>query len=335
MKKVINQEAAIVDEMIEGFIAAYSNDYKKVPDVKGITYKHSSPDKVGIVIGGGTGHEPLFIGAAGEGLADGVALGNVFAAPTPDTILEVTKSVDQGKGVLYIYGNYAGDVLNFDVASELAEVEDIDTETVQVTDDVVSAEEKEERRGIAGDMFVLKIAGGAAASGLPLSEVKRLTAKANDNLFSIGVGLSPGTSPGKTEPMFELPEDEIEYGLGIHGEKGIRRSKMKPADELTTELLEELQKVAGLQSDEEVAVLINGLGKTTLMELFIVNRKVQQWCEERNINVYDTDVNSYCTTQDMGGFSITFMKLDDELKKYFDVPAASPYYTRANRGESE
>lgn len=332
MKKIMNSPEQVVEEMIEGFLSAYGKDYQQVEGVKGIVLKEKK-DKVGVVIGGGSGHEPLFLGFVGEGLADGVAIGNVFAAPTPNTVLEVTKAVDSGKGVLYLYGNYAGDVLNFDMAAELAEMEDIEVKTVLVNDDVASAplDRIHDRRGIAGDVIVFKIAGAAANAGLSLEEVARVAQKANDSTRSIGVALSPGSIPDSGKPTFTLPDDEIEFGMGIHGEPGVKRAPLMKADELTDQMLSYLLEDLPFAAGDEVAVLVNGLGSTTLMELMIVNRRVAQVLQERGIAIYDTDINSYCTTQEMGGVSITLTRLDDELKEYYNQPAYSPFYMKKGR----
>ncbi|WP_404455027.1 dihydroxyacetone kinase subunit DhaK [Oceanobacillus kapialis] len=329
MKKVINNPEDVVQEMTEGIMFAYKDSFKKLENVNGII-KRELKDKVAIVTGGGSGHEPLFFGVVGDGLADGVAIGNVFAAPTPNTVQEVAEAVDSGKGVLFIYGNYAGDVLNFDMAAELLEFNDIETTTVTVTDDVVSApvERKDERRGIAGDVFVIKVAGAAAEKGLSLEEVTNVTRKANDHTFSIGVALSPGTIPDSGKPTFTLADDEIELGMGIHGEPGMERTKLLPADQLTDQLMDKLLEESNLNTGDEICVLVNGLGSTTLMELFIVNRRVGKILEEKGIKVHDMDVNNYCTTQEMGGFSISLLKLDDELKEYYDAPANAPYYRK-------
>ncbi len=329
MKKVVNSIESVISEMVEGVIDAYGDFYKKTETNNGLVLKQKK-DKVGILIGGGSGHEPLFFGFVGEGLADGVAIGNVFAAPTPDTVLEVTKAIDSGKGVLYLYGNYAGDVLNFDMAAELTEMEGIKTKTVLITDDVASApkKSKHERRGIAGNVFVFKIVGAASDEGLSLEEVARIASKANDHTGSIGVALSPGSIPGEEKPTFTLGEDEIEFGMGIHGEPGVKRTQMMSADELTDEMLDLLINDMELTEKDEVCVLINGLGSTTLLELFIVNRRVSEILNQKGIEIFDTDVNSYCTTQEMGGFSITLMKLDKELRKYYEAPAYSPYYVK-------
>jgi dihydroxyacetone kinase len=332
MKKIINNPRNVVQEAIEGYMYAYKDSLTKVENVNGIIRKDIN-NKVAIVTGGGSGHEPLFLGFVGEGLADGVAIGNVFAAPTPNTVQDVAKAVDQGKGVLFVYGNYAGDVLNFDMAAELLDFEDIQTRTVLVADDVASApeERKSDRRGIAGDVFVIKIAGAASEKGWSLDEVTRATQKAADQTFSIGVATSPGSIPGETEPPYVLGDNEIELGMGIHGEPGLKRTKLMPADELTDELLEILMEESKIEAGDEVAVYVNGLGSTTLLELLIVNRRVAQVLEEKGITIYDMDVNSYCTTQEMGGFSITFLKLDDELKELYNAPASSPYYNKVEK----
>jgi dihydroxyacetone kinase-like protein len=334
MKKLINSPEHVVEEMIEGFIAAYGRDYVKLEGVNGIVRKNKQ-DKVAIVIGGGSGHEPLFLGYVGEGLADGVAIGNVFAAPTPNTVYEVAKAVDAGKGVLFLIVNYAGDVLNFEMAAELADMDGIQTKIVRVTDDVASApkERIDDRRGIAGALFVYKIAGAAASLGLSLDEVAAIAEKANASIRSVGVALTPGSLPSTGKPTFTLGDDEIEFGMGIHGEPGVKRTNIMKADELTETMMGYILDDLPFQKGDEVCVLINGLGSTTHMELMIVNRKVAQLLRERGISVYDTAMNSFCTTQEMGGVSISLIRMDNELKKYYDHPAHSPYYTKKIRQE--
>lgn len=329
MKKIINLPENCVKETTEGFLAAYGADYEKVPDVAGIRVRQVK-DKTALVIGGGSGHEPMFAFFVGDGLADAAAAGNVFASPDPGTILQTALSVDAGKGILFVYGNYSGDNLNFDMAAELLEDMGIESRTVRVWDDIASApkERIEDRRGIAGDLFVVKIAGAATAAGLNLDEAYRVTQKARDNTFSIGVGLQGATIPGETQPIFTLPDDEMEFGLGIHGEAGIRRMKLMPADEIVTVLVDLLLEDSGIQSGDRVCTYVNGLGSTTMMELHIMNRKLSQLLKERGIDIYDMEVNSYVTTQEMAGASITLMKLDDELKDYYDMPCSSPYYKK-------
>lgn len=329
MKKIINLPEDCVRETAEGFLAAHPTLYEKVPDVAGIRVKNVK-DKTALVIGGGSGHEPMFAFFVGDGLADAAAAGNVFASPDPGTILQTALSVDTGKGVLFVYGNYSGDNLNFDMAAELLEDMGVESRTVRVWDDVASAPKDriEDRRGIAGDLFVVKIAGAATAAGLSLDEAYRVTAKARDNTYSIGVGLQGATIPGEEKPIFTLPDDEVEFGLGIHGEPGIRRMKMMSADEMVTTLVDLLLEDSGIGAGDTVCTYVNGLGSTTLMELHIMNRKLALLLEERGIHVHDMEVNSYVTTQEMAGASVTLLKLDDELRQYYDAPCSSPYYKK-------
>ncbi|WP_302953691.1 dihydroxyacetone kinase subunit DhaL [[Clostridium] scindens] len=330
MKKIINNADDTVMEGLEGFVACYSRYYEQHLEVKGVIARNRRKEKVALVVGGGSGHEPMFSGFVGKGLADAAACGNIFASPDPNTVYETANAVNEGKGVLFVYGNYAGDNLNFDMAEELLNDEGIPTAHVRVWDDVASAPKDriQDRRGIAGDVTVIKVAGAACDTGLSLEEVVRITEKARDNTKSIGIAVSPGQIPGLDKPTFELGEDEMEYGMGIHGEPGIRRTKIQPADVLTEELYRNLMKDAGLLKGDEVCVVINGLGATTNLELAIVYRKVKQLLDKDGIIVYDSDMNNFCTSQGMGGFSITFMKLDDELKIYYDMPCYSPYYAK-------
>lgn len=329
-KKIVNDPSNAVAEMMEGFISAYSSIYEKVPDVNGVLLKNRRKDKVSLVIGGGSGHEPMFSGFVGKGLADAAACGNIFASPDPGTVMATAEAVDNGKGVLFVYGNYAGDNMNFDMAEEFLSDVGIKSDHVRVWDDCASApkERIEDRRGIAGDVFVVKIAGAACDAGLDLNEVKRVAEKARDNLCSIGVATSPGQIPGVEKPTFELADDEIEYGMGIHGEPGIKRTKIRPADELVEVMFDELTKNIDINDGDEVCVLINGLGSTTIMEMSIVYRKVKELLDARGVKIYDSDINSFCTCMEMGGFSISIMKLDDELKKYYDMPCYCPFYAK-------
>ncbi|MED4599963.1 dihydroxyacetone kinase subunit DhaK [Paenibacillus validus] len=334
MKKLINNPERVVDEMIEGFIHAFGNDYTKVDGINGIVLKHKK-DKVGLVIGGGSGHEPLFLGYVGEGLADGAAIGHVFAAPTPSTIQGVAKAVDSGRGVLFLIVNYAGDVLNFEMAAEMLDMEGLTTATVPVYDDVASAppERIHDRRGVAGFLFVLKVAGAAADQGHSLDEVVRIARKASEATRSVSVALSPGTIPGSVKPSFTLADDEIEFGMGIHGEPGIKRTKLMQADELTDNMLDYMLDDLPFASGDEVCVLVNGLGSTTLIELMIVNRRVSRVLAGRGIAIHDTVIGNYCTTMEMGGVSISLIRLDDELKRYYNHPAQSSFYHNMHRQE--
>ena len=329
-KKIINQADDVVSEMMEGFIAAYNRYYEKVGDVNGILYKNHRESQVGLVIGGGSGHDPMFAGFVGRGLADAAACGNVFASPDPGTIMEVGRAVHGGRGVLFIYGNYAGDNLNFDMAEELCRADGMKTAHVRVWDDCASAPKERitDRRGIAGDVFVIKAAGAACDAGLAFDEVVRIAEKARDNINTIGLATSPGTLPGNDKPTFELPDDEVEFGMGLHGEPGIERTKMKPADELVGRMYAELKAEMNLQEGDEVAVLVNGLGSTPLLELNIVYYDLHRLMAADGLRVHDAEVKTYCTCMEMGGFSITMLKLDEELKRYHDAPCYSPYYAK-------
>ncbi|MGE5614998.1 MAG: dihydroxyacetone kinase subunit DhaK [Bacillota bacterium] len=330
MKKIINKSSNVVEEMLSGYLAAYSRYYERVPGQNAIVYKGRRKNKVALVIGGGSGHEPLFIGFVGKGLADAAAAGNIFAAPNPQLIAETAQAVHEGKGVLFIYGNYAGDNMNFDMAEELCQFNDIITAHVKVWDDCASApkERIQDRRGIAGDVYVIKIAGAACDAGLELEEVVRITEKARDNINTIGLATSPGSIPGLDKPTFELGEKEIEFGMGLHGEPGIERTVMKPANELVKRMYSEIKAEMNLKENDEVAVLVNGLGSTTLLELNTVYYELDKLMKEDGLVVHDAEIKSYCTCQEMGGFSITILRLDDELKKYYDAPCFSPYYAK-------
>lgn len=333
MKKIINEADSVVEEMMEGFVGAYSRYYEKHPEVNGVLLKERRKEKVALVIGGGSGHEPMFSGFVGKGLADAAACGNIFASPDPNTVYETAKAVEDGQGVLFVYGNYAGDNLNFDMGEEFLNDDEIKTAHVRVWDDVASAPEErmEDRRGIAGDVFVIKIAGAACDKGMSLEEVKAVTEKARDYTRSIGVALSPGQIPGLDKPTFELGENEIEYGMGLHGEPGIERTQMEPADMLTEKLYHTIKADMKLKSGEKVCVLVNGLGSTTILELSIVYRKLEQMLSADGVSIHDADLNSYCTCQEMGGFSITLMRLDGELEALYDAPCCCPYYAKGDR----
>lgn len=327
-KKIINQPDQCVNEAMEGFLAA-NRDYVQVEDASAIRVREVR-DKPAMIVGGGSGHEPMFGYFVGENLADASVAGSVFTSPDPGSILQAAQAVERGKGLLFVYGNYSGDNMNFDMAAEMLGDMGVTVRTVRVWDDVASAskENYQDRRGIAGNVFVIKIAGAACASGLDLEEAYRVACKARDQVFSIGVGLSGATIPGEERPIFTLEEDEMEYGLGIHGEPGVRRVKLQSADEIAEELVEKLLADSGIQAGDTVCTLVNSLGATTLLELYIINRKLAQLLAEKGILVHDMDVGTYVTSLEMAGASITLMKLDDELRRYYDMPCRSPYYKK-------
>jgi len=322
-KKIINDPYKVVDEMIDGIVLAHHNILKLANNNNRAVIRKDAPikDKVRILIGGGSGHEPAFIGYVGKGLADGAAIGNVFASPSPDPIVDATKEIDGGKGVVYMYGNYAGDIMNFDMAAELCDADGIPVKTVLVTDDIASAsiENKKDRRGVAGDFYVFKIAGAAADKGMNIDEVCRLAEKANENTLSMGVALAPCSLPHTLEPSFVLEKNEMEIGLGIHGEAGVRKGDIKSADEITTELMDLILKE--LDSLSKVSVLVNGLGSTPLMELYIMYKKVNEILNKNKIEIHSSFVGEYVTSLEMNGASITLLKLDEELQPLLENPA--------------
>lgn len=329
-KKIINDPKKVVAEMLDGLVLANDGRIARVPGHAAIVRTDLPESKVAVLIGGGSGHEPLFHGFVGKNMGDGAACGQVFAAPSPDIIVAAAKAVHRGKGVLFLYGNYAGDTMNFDMAAELLEDEDIEVRTVKIADDVAAAppERKYDRRGIAGDLLMIKIAGGAASELETLEDVVRVVEKAGDNVRSIGVAVSAGSIPETGKPTFELADDEIEIGMGAHGEAGVSRQKLLPADAVADQLMDKILNDLPFERGDEVALLINNLGATTMMEMLIVNRRIRQILDERGIKVHRTDVGTWLTVQEMAGFSVTLMRLDDELKRYLDMPAESLGYSR-------
>ncbi|HAA80968.1 MAG TPA: dihydroxyacetone kinase subunit DhaK, partial [Thermoanaerobacter sp.] len=276
----------------------------------------------------GSGHEPAHAGYVGYGMLDAACPGAVFTSPTPDQIYEAIKAVDGGKGVLLIIKNYTGDVMNFEMAREMAQMEGIEVDEVIVNDDVAveNSTWTQGRRGIAGTVFVHKIAGAKAQEGASLQEVKRVAEKVIANVRSMGMALTPCTVPAAGKPSFTLAEDEMEIGIGIHGEPGTHREKIKPADEIVEHLMEKIINDLPYKENDEVAVMINGLGATPLMELYVANRKVAEILESKKIKVYKTYVGEFMTSLEMSGFSITMLKLDEELKTLLDAKADTPAF---------
>ncbi len=326
MKKIINQPANVVDEMLEGLALAYPQYVRRLEGFNVIVRADAPGDKVALISGGGSGHEPSHAGWVGKGMLDAAVAGAVFTSPTPDQIYEAIKAVDAGKGVLLVVKNYTGDVLNFEMAAEMAEADGIEVAQVVVNDDVAveNSTWTSGRRGIAGTVLVHKIAGAKAQSGATLAEVKAVAEKVIANVRSMGMSISPCTVPEAGKPSFELTENEMEIGMGIHGEPGTHREAIRPADEITDLLLEKLFADLPLGSGDETAVMINGLGATPLMELFVVNRRVAHVFAEKGIHIIKTYVGNYMTSLEMGGFSISVVKLDAELKELLLAQADTP-----------
>ena len=328
-KKILNDPRRATEEMMEGLVLAYDGRVSKIDGHGAFFLKDIPEGKVALLVGGGSGHEPIFAGFLGRNLADGAASGEVFTSPSPQTICEAARAIHRGRGVVFVYGNYSGDNMNFDMAAEFLAAEGIETRTIRVRDDVAvgAPDRPDDRRGIAGDVFVIKIAGGAAAELDSLDDVARVAAKAEANTRSMGVAVSPGSLPESGKPTFELGVDEIEIGMGAHGEMGVKRQKMTTADDIVDQMMAPILRDIPYRAGDEVALLVNNLGATTMFELLIANRRVRQILEREGIRVHRSFIGSWLTSQEMAGFSISLMKLDDELKHFLDLPAASFGFT--------
>ncbi len=329
MKKIINEPINFVDESIDGLIKSHPEVYSlAVDNPRVIKRTKKSSNKVGLVTGGGSGHLPVFTGYVGEGLLDACAIGSVFASPSVDQISSAIRNADNGNGVLCILGNYGGDVMNFEMACEIVKDEGIETKTVIVADDIASAklEEREKRRGIAGMIFVFKVAGGIAESGASLNDVFNLANETNNNIRTLGVALSPCILPEAGKPTFEIGNDEIEIGMGIHGEPGISREKLKSANDLTDDICKRLLKDFILGESDEITLMINSLGATPLEELYIVSRRVIENINKNKIKIYNNYVGRYATSMEMAGMSITILKLNKDIKKNLIIRSNCPFW---------
>jgi dihydroxyacetone kinase-like protein len=329
MKKLLNEPGDVVDEMLDGMVEAHDG-LRRLPDNE-VILRDSAPvdGKVGIVSGGGSGHEPTHAGYVGEGMLDGAAAGEIFTSPTADQLDEMVQACDGGKGVLCVVKNYEGDVMNFETAGEMADMEGVDVEQVVVNDDVAVEDSlyTSGRRGVCGTILVHKVAGAKAAEGGDLSEVARVAEKVIDNVGTMGTALTSCVTPEKGEPTFDLGEDEIELGIGIHGEPGTERVDHMPADEVTDRLTGAVLEDLDLDAGAEVVTIVNGMGGTPLSELYIVNRRLQELMDDHDIDVWDQWVGDYMTSLDMMGCSITVCAVDDEIKELLAAPADTPALT--------
>ena len=327
-KKLINDPLNIITEMLDGIVAAHPKLLKQVEGEPRsvVAVKGPRPGKVGLVVGGGSGHEPMFVSYVGKGLADACAVGNVFASPPPDPVVACAKAASGGAGVIFMYGNYAGDVMNFDMAAEMAAMDDIEVRTVLTTDDVASAPigKKSTRRGVAGNFFVFKITGAACDRMLSLDECERIARKANGHTYTMGVALGPCSLPHTLKPNFDIGEDEMEIGMGIHGEPGVKREKLRSADSVSDQILDTILAEMKPAHGDRVAVLVNSLGSTSQMELYLMNRRVGQRLAAAGVTTHATWVGNYCTSLEMAGASITLLHLDDELQSLLDHPCDTP-----------
>lgn len=332
MKKIINSPETFVDEVVDGLLLAHGNELVAVSEDRRALVRADagSGGKVGIVTGGGSGHLPLFLGYVGSGLASGVAVGNVFSSPSPEQIYAATSASDDGAGVLYLYGNYGGDVYNFDIAGDMAKAEGIRTRTVIGTDDILSAPANRTatRRGVAGLVLAYKTAGAAAERGDDLEAVRRIAQHTVDRTRTMGVGLGPAILPVAGKPTFTLGNEEMEVGIGIHGEPGQHRGPLESADQITDRFLAELLAELELSLGDEIAVLVNGLGATPLEELYLIYRRAHQVLAERGVKIHRRYIGEYATSLEMAGASLSILHLDAELSELINASARSPFFTQ-------
>jgi len=331
MKKFVNDPNLVVDEMVDGFVMAHPDKVKKLSRAR-VVVRMDAPvkGKVGVVTGGGSGHKPAFIGYTGKGMVDAVAVGEIFTSPPADAFFHAFKAVNGGKGVACLFGNYAGDVMNVDMASEMAEAEGIEVKQVIANDDVPSSpkEKEKNRRGVAGEILMWKIGGAKAEQGGSLDEVINAAQKAINNTRSMGVGLSPCIIPAVGKPNFTLEENEMEVGIGHHGEPGIKKMEIKTADEVAQMAMDIILPDLPFKDGDDVCVLISGLGSTPLLELYILYRKVHTILDQKNISIYRSYVGNFFTSLEMAGATFTLMKLDEELKELLDAPANAVHFAQ-------
>lgn len=328
MKKIMNAPEQYTDDMLRGIYAAHAEVKCAAEDLRCYCTAHKHPGKVAIITGGGTGHLPLFLGYVGEGMLDGCGVGGVFQSPSAEQIFNVTKEVENGAGVLYLYGNYTGDIMNFDMAAEMCELEDIPTRSIVGADDVLSSANVETRRGVAGIFFMYKCAGAAAAQLKDLDEVLAAAQKAKDNTRTVGFALTPCVIPEVGKPNFTLEEGEMAMGMGIHGEPGVWNGPIRTSKELAQESVAAILKDMPLEEGAQVALLINGLGATSQEELYILSGDVTGELKAKGVRVYRTFVGEYATSMEMAGASVSVMRLDEELRGLLDAPVHTPFYTQ-------
>lgn len=323
MKKLINVADNVVEEMIEGMVMAHPDRIKRVEGTNVLIRKDAPVDKVAVISGGGSGHEPAHAGFIGRGMLDGAVPGQMFTSPTPDQVLECIKATDSGKGVFMIVKNYTGDVMNFDMAAEMAGMEEIKVESVVVNDDVAveNSSFTTGRRGVAGTIFVEKILGAMAEDGKSLEEIKAYADKLIPQIKSMGMAIKACTVPSSGEESFHLEDDEMEIGIGIHGEPGIRKETLKPVKGIVEELMDKILAELDLSDGSEIALMVNGMGGTPLQELYVIAHDAHVYLKDKGISTYKTYVGNYMTSIDMAGFSLSVIKLDETSKKYLDAPA--------------
>ena len=325
MQRIINNPDDIVDEMLRGFVKVHSDIVTVTDNPRVIKRKNIPPGKVGIVTGGGSGHKPAFIGYIGEGLCDAVAVGEIFTSPSAAAFLDAFRAADGGKGVACLYGNYSGDNMNVKLAVKMAEKEGIEVKTVVANDDVPSApkDQRDKRRGVAGEILMWKAGGARAAAGGSLDEVISAAQKAIDNSRSMGIGLAPCTLPAVGHPNFEIKAGTMEVGIGHHGEPGIEVTALETAAEIARRMTDTVLPDYPFVSGDELVLLVSGLGATPVMELYVLYDEIEKILSAKGIKIYKSYAGNYFTSLEMMGASMTLMKLDEELKKLMDMPCNS------------
>jgi dihydroxyacetone kinase-like protein len=326
MKKLINAPDAVVDEALAGMAAAHPDLLRVIEPNVIVRADAPRSGKVGVISGGGSGHEPMHGGFVGMGMLDAACPGAVFTSPVPDQMLAATKAVDGGAGVLHIVKNYTGDIMNFELAAELAQAEGIEVTSVVIADDVAVQDSlyTAGRRGVGATVLAEKIVGAAAEEGQDLAAVTALAQRVQDNARSMGMALTSCTVPSAGKPTFEIGDDEMEIGVGIHGEPGRERRKLASADEITEALLNPILDDGGFSSGDRAFAFVNGMGGTPLLELYVVYNKVAAMCRDRGVTIERNLVGSYITSLEMAGTSITLLKLDDEMIRLWDAPVHTP-----------
>jgi dihydroxyacetone kinase-like protein len=330
LKKILNDPFSYAEETLKGLTRAYPQYYRLVEGTARVIARAGEPrqGKVGIVSGGGSGHLPIFTGYVGPGFLDACACGDVFASPSADEMAAAMRAANGGAGVLRLYGNYGGDVMNFDMAGEMVEFDDITSTTVLLADDVASAPlaEREKRRGVAGMVLTFKIAGAASEAGLDLDGVTKVAQRAADGCRTMGVALSSCTVPQAGKPTFTIADDEMEVGMGIHGEPGVKREKLKAANDIADALLDPILADLALPRGERVTVLVNSLGATPVEELFILYNRIADRLGDAGLTIAHPLVGRYATSMEMAGASLTVLPLDGELETYLTAPAACAFW---------
>lgn len=338
MRKIINEPDDFVDEVLDGIYHAHAERLRPADAQGRAMVRADAPQdgRVSIITGGGSGHLPLFLGYVGRGLCSGAAIGNVFSSPSASQIHWAARESEGGAGCLFLYGNYGGDVYNFDLAADLLEAQGIPTRTVVGVDDILSAapQHRESRRGIAGLVLAYKVAGAAAERGWTLDDVARAAQKAVNGMRTLGVGLAPTILPAVGEPTFELGAGEMEIGVGIHGEQGTHRGPLESADRIADRFVAELETEIDLSDGRRVAMLVNGLGATPAEELYVLYRRLARVLEDRGVRILHRYVGEYVTSLEMAGASVTVLPMDDELETLMAAPADSPFYRAGSMGET-